>query len=183
MTTSPKTEFYADRAVDQMEDFIKIIYKVIWWIWPTVFWIYFFGLWFLPKDIQKVAGDIGSRLLTKIPLSDTILYSIAFLPFWLWMVGLLLSRALKIMRKYFLYPKADFTETALVSVEKKERIVHRSGRNGSYSYLLWIKHPVTQTLIKVDVESADAFEKIKEGEQVQIKHLLTPTNIIYLTVN
>ena len=183
MTASPKTEFYADRTVDQMEDFIKIIYKVIWWIWPTVFWIYFFGLWFLPKDIQKVAGDIGSRLLTKIPLSDTILYSIAFLPFWLWMVGLLLSRALKIVRKYFLYPKADFTETALVSVEKKELIVHRSGSNGSYSYLLWIKHPVSQTLIKVDVESADAFEKIKEGEQVQIKHLLTPTNIIYLTVS
>ncbi len=33
MTASPKTEFYADRTVDQMEDFIKIIYKAIWWIW------------------------------------------------------------------------------------------------------------------------------------------------------
>ena len=79
MTASSKTEFYADRAVDQIENSIKIIYKVIWWIWPTVFWIYFFGLWFLPKDIQKVIGDIGSRLLANIPVSDTILYSIAFL--------------------------------------------------------------------------------------------------------
>ncbi len=183
MTASPKTEFYADHAVDLIENFIKIIYKFIWWIWPTVFWIYFFGLWFLPKNMQKVAGDIGSRLLAKIPLSDTVLYSIAFLPFWLWMVGLLLSRTVKIVRNYFLYPKSDFTETALVPIEKKERIVYRSGRNGSYSYLLWIKHPVSQTLMKVDVESADAFAKIIEGEQVQIKHLLTPTNIIYLRVS
>lgn len=183
MTAPPKTEFYADHAVDQIDNFIKIIYKVIWWIWPTIFWLYFFSLWFLPKDIQKVAGDIQSRLLTKIPVPENILYAVAFLPFWLWLVGLLLSRTLKMVRKYFLYPKTDFTETALVPIEKKERIVHRSGRNGSYSYLLWIKHPVSQTLIKVDVESADAFEKIKEGEQVQIKHLLTPTNIIYLRVS
>ena len=182
MAASPKTEFYADHAVDQIENFIKIIYKFIWWIWPTLFWVYFFSLWFLPKDIQKVLGDIGSHLFAKIPISDTILYSIAFLPFWLWMVGLMLSHTIKILRKYFLYPKSDFTETALVPIEKKERIVHRSGRNGSYSYLLWIKHPVSQTLIKVDVESADVFEKIKEGEQVQIKYLLTSTNIIYLRV-
>lgn len=184
MTSSPKTEFYADREVDQIEHFIKVIYKVIWWIWPTVFWIYFFGLWFLPKDIQKVIGDIGSRLLTKIPVSDTILYSIAFLPFWLWMAGLLLSRTVKIVRKYFLYPKTDFTETALVLIEKKERIVHRSGKtDGLYSYLVWVKHPVSQDLIKVDVENTATFEKMKEGGQVQIKHLLTPTNIIYLTVS
>lgn len=30
MTASPKTEFYADRAVEQLEDFIKLIYKLIW---------------------------------------------------------------------------------------------------------------------------------------------------------
>ncbi|MFN8346384.1 MAG: hypothetical protein U0X91_15380 [Spirosomataceae bacterium] len=182
MTASPQTEFYADRTVDQIENCIKVVYKVIWWIWPTVFWIYFLGLWFLPANIQKVAGDIGSRLLTKIPVSGTILYSIAFLPFWLWIVGLLLSRAVKIVRKYFLYPKTDFTETAIVPIERRERVVHRSDSDGLYSYLLWVKHPVSQALIKVDVEDADTFEKIKEQEQVQIKHLLTPTNIIYLTV-
>lgn len=184
MNASAKTEFYADRAVDQIENFIKIIYKIIWWIWPTVFWICFFGLWFLPKDMQQIAGDIGSRLLTKIPIPENILYSIAFLPFWLWIVGILLSRTVKIVRKFLLYPKVNFSETSAVMVEKKELITHRSGKtNGSYSYLVWVKHPISQDLIKVDLEDRNAFEQLREGDRVHIRHLLTPTNIIYLTLH
>ncbi len=183
MNTIPKTEFYADRAVDQIGNVIKIIYKIIWWIWPTVFWICFFSLWFLPKDMMKVLQDMGSRLLAILPVPDTVLYTFALLPFWLWLVGELLSSVVKIVRKYMLYPKSDFTETAMVTVEKKELIVHHSSKSGtSHSYLIWIKHPVSQSLMKVDVEQAGTFEKIKEGNPVAVKHLLTPTNIVYLTV-
>lgn len=183
MTASPKTEFYADRTINQMEDFVKITYKVIWWIWPTAFWICFFCLWFLPKDMQKIAGDMGSSLLTKIPIPENVLYSIALLPFWLWFAVFLLSRAVKIVRRFLLYPKVNFSETSAVVVEKKELITHRSGKtNGSYSYLIWVKHPVSQDIIKVDVEDRNTFEQFREGDRVPIKHLLTPTNIIYLTL-
>ncbi|NBB20157.1 hypothetical protein GVN20_12405 [Runella sp. CRIBMP] len=183
MNTIPKTEFYADRAVDQIGNVIKIIYKIIWWIWPTVFWICFFSLWFVPKDMMKVLQDMGSRLLAILPVPDTVLYTFALLPFWLWLVGELLSSVVKIVRKYMLYPKSDFTETAMVTVEKKELIVHHSSKSGtSRSYLIWIKRPVSQSLMKVNVEQAGTFEKIKEGNPVAVKHLLTPTNIVYLTV-
>jgi len=183
MNAIPKTEFYADRAVDQIDNFIKITYKVIWWIWPTVFWICFFCLWFLSKDMLKVLQDMGGRLLAILPVPDMVLYAVALLPFWLWLIGGLLSRAVKIVRKYMLYPKPDFTETAMVPVEKKELIVHRSSKSGtSHSYLIWIKHPVYQSFMKIDVEQAAVFEKIKEGNTVTVKHLLTPTNIVYLTV-
>ena len=183
MTATSKTEFYADRAVDKIEKLLKIIYKVIWWIWPTVFWICFFCLWFLPKDMQKLGGDIGDRLLAKIPIPVQFLYVLAALPFWLWMVGGILAQTVKLVRKYFLYPLADFSETAMVMITKKERIVHHSGKNGgSYSYFLWIIHPVSQASIKVEVENAETFEKINEGDRVRIRHLLTPTNIVYLTI-
>ncbi len=100
------------------------------------------------------------------------------------MVGLLLSRTVTIVRKFLLYPKINFSETSAVVVEKKELITHRSGKtNGSYSYLVWVKHPVSQDITKVDVEDRNTFEQIREGDRVPIKHLLTPTNIIYLTLH
>lgn len=134
--------------------------------------------------MQKIAGDIGSRLLTQIPIPENVLYSIALLPFRLWIVGLLLSFTLKTVRKFWLYPKVNFSETSAVVVEKKELIVHRSGKtNGSYSYLIWVKHPVSQDLIKVDVEDRNTFEQLREGDRVPTRHLLTPTNIIYLTLH
>ncbi|WP_428655198.1 hypothetical protein [Runella sp.] len=184
MTTTVKTEFYADLVVNKIEKLIKLIYKIIWWIWPTVFWLCFFSLWFLPKNLLKIVQDIGERLLSSIPVSEKWLYLLALLPFWLWIVAGMLVEGLKAVRKYILYPKAEFTETAMVPVEKKERIENRqSRRSGSYFYFLSIKHPITNDLIHVEIAAAETFNKANEGDRVKIKHLLTPTNIIYLTID
>ncbi|AEI48663.1 hypothetical protein Runsl_2251 [Runella slithyformis DSM 19594] len=65
MTDSPKTEFYADRAVDQIEDFTPLIYKVIWRVWPTGFLLVFFGLWLLPENTLQIMQDTENFLRTE----------------------------------------------------------------------------------------------------------------------
>jgi len=183
MNIAAKTEFYADLVVDKIDTLFKTFYKIIGWIWPTVFLIFFFSLWFLPKNMLKIGEDIGLRLLAQMPISTEASYTLALMPFWLWIVGEMLAWAVKMVRKYVMCPKADFTETASVPILKKELIVHRRGKTkGSFSYYFTVKHPVSNDLIKIEVNTAETFEKINEGDMVQIKHLLTPTNILYVSI-
>jgi hypothetical protein len=183
MKNHPKTEFYSDHAVNGLEKSFKVSYKFIWWIWSTVFWVVFLGLWFLPKEKKQILTSHGEELLEKITVSHSLLFLLALLPFWLWMVEALLVWGIGSARRFFLYPKADFTESATVRIEKKEHIKYPQSRGKTlHSYFLYVIHPLTHQLMQVEIGEKEVFDTVQEGSYVRIKHLLTPANILYLTV-
>lgn len=179
-----KTEFYADLVVNQIDKFFKTLYGIIWWIWLMGFLVGFVSIWFLPQNSLKTIEETVLGLLAQIPIPIEIAAVLALMPFWFSIVGEMLSWAVKMVRKYVLYPKTNFTETTTGLVLKKERIVHRRSKaRGSFSYYFIVKHPISNDLIRVEVDTADTFEKIKESDMVRLKHLPTATNILYMCID
>jgi hypothetical protein len=180
MTTSPKTEFYADHVVYKLEKVTSLLLKLMWWMGVFIFGIVFIGLVFRANKMNETLHDLENYLTNRFPYQDLVL--VLSLPFWLWIFISIFPTIVKWSRQFLLYPKSSITQRDTAVIQLKEKAIHRHSKPSySASYYLGVHHPTSSKLIRVEIDR-DSYDTLEKGDRVDVKYHPTEMNILCLKI-
>jgi hypothetical protein len=180
MSIPKQTVFYADYVAFRLERAAKRINRVLFYIVAILFMVVFIGLIFQAGNTGEYIDSFQNYVANHIPYDEPLRFLI--LPLLLWLTLPWLPEAVRLLRKYILYPKKTLTRQAFVSIESKEIIVHpRTARSraSSRSHYIKVRHPSTGKLIHFDVDQA-LYEKLPLGNLVDVNYHPVEGNVLCL---
>lgn len=170
-----KNEFYADLMANDLQKIVFSIRKILRWVLICIFLIVFLGLFFQSDKMNDYLHTLENTLTSNFSFQETTL--VLVLPVILLLGMSSLVFLVKMIRKFWLFPKSAFTDMVIATVQSKERVHHRRDTN---SYYVTVHHPYTQKTITFEIDRNN-YEKLNQGDKVHIHGHPAETNIFYMT--
>lgn len=177
MALLQKEEFYADLVVYNLRKITSLGLRIVKWILTFLFIVVFLRLFFQPDKMNEYLYSAENFLTTHYSFQQIALF--LSIPFILWLSLSTLPTLVKLVRKFWFYPKSTFTGLVRVPIQSKKMIVHRLN---SKSYFVIVQHPYDQQEITFEIYREN-YEKLEVNDRVYIHTHPSEMTVFYMTLS